>query len=626
MREFRLRWLGLALGLGLLAVAACSGRNWAARRPLLRGTYLVAGGTDYMKFAPDPKAADPETPPVVIADGTGLDLNASTKSAWTWKIKPAGRGYDVERWVDDVQPSGRTKTPYGEAFSIVPSMATPGDWDLESYGIGYTATPKMFPVLSSVPGYLHRVDDPRVEAFFKAKPDERLAIVEPLARERPDDPATRLLYWRALYQKDATKPLLEDLARWKDRCENSPAPFIRNNYNRALAMAQAKADALAWRNGAPKVERLFGGKLSLGQFLKEFSTLPQLDEIKIFPSDLCGAGFSFSMGVSPLGHTALTASELYLFTGQRKEALDLAVANVYMGQEMSQFGATIVRLIGLSQRDIGIKGLELYGLNACQTPQDYMALWERLAWLDKRTRTIAPDELFSFAPVHWMPTEDCRRILRLQEQVYYLWQVTSVEARWRNLLVGVAARARLASTGAFPRNEKEFAPWLATLPADPFTSAPLRYFSTPDAFTVYSVGPDRKDDRATLAYDPTNGTVSSGDIILDVPAKPRYPFPPGGVRASSAEDVRRAFPNGLPPDPFGYVDPSGHYLRNQPLKIADGRPVRVYSVGLDEKPGDGWGSNDPSLRVPIHPAEISYDPTNGLVSPGDIFVSLQPLR
>ena len=31
---------------------------------------------------------------------------------------------------------------------------------------------------------------------------------------------------------------------------------------------------------------------------------------------------------------------------------------------------------------------------------------------------------------------------------------------------------------------------------------------------VYSFGPDEDDDRCTIAYDPTNGTVSDGDIFM----------------------------------------------------------------------------------------------------------------
>lgn len=49
---------------------------------------------------------------------------------------------------------------------------------------------------------------------------------------------------------------------------------------------------------------------------------------------------------------------------------------------------------------------------------------------------------------------------------------------------------------------------------DPFTDAPLRTDTPTSPTLLYSLGPDLKDQRGALAYDPTNGTVSAGDIIL----------------------------------------------------------------------------------------------------------------
>jgi hypothetical protein len=45
---------------------------------------------------------------------------------------------------------------------------------------------------------------------------------------------------------------------------------------------------------------------------------------------------------------------------------------------------------------------------------------------------------------------------------------------------------------------------------DPFTGEPLRI--RPDI--IYSLGPDRSDDEGQTRYDPTNGTVSSGDLVV----------------------------------------------------------------------------------------------------------------
>jgi hypothetical protein len=47
---------------------------------------------------------------------------------------------------------------------------------------------------------------------------------------------------------------------------------------------------------------------------------------------------------------------------------------------------------------------------------------------------------------------------------------------------------------------------------DPFADAAYRRDTETE--TVYSIGPDRADNQAKISYDPTNGTVSGGDILL----------------------------------------------------------------------------------------------------------------
>lgn len=51
---------------------------------------------------------------------------------------------------------------------------------------------------------------------------------------------------------------------------------------------------------------------------------------------------------------------------------------------------------------------------------------------------------------------------------------------------------------------------------DPFSGQPLR---RSPAGTVYSVGPDRRDDSLAVIYDPSNGTMSTGDVLYGVEEK-----------------------------------------------------------------------------------------------------------
>lgn len=54
---------------------------------------------------------------------------------------------------------------------------------------------------------------------------------------------------------------------------------------------------------------------------------------------------------------------------------------------------------------------------------------------------------------------------------------------------------------------------------DPFTHAPLKIAEQTTTTLIYSVGPDKNDQHGALVYDPTNGRISGGDILVRVPLK-----------------------------------------------------------------------------------------------------------
>ena len=56
---------------------------------------------------------------------------------------------------------------------------------------------------------------------------------------------------------------------------------------------------------------------------------------------------------------------------------------------------------------------------------------------------------------------------------------------------------------------------LTEMPVDPFSGAQFLRDETTGAF--YSVGPDGGDDRLRVVYDPTNGTISRGDLVVRRP-------------------------------------------------------------------------------------------------------------
>ena len=89
-------------------------------------------------------------------------------------------------------------------------------------------------------------------------------------------------------------------------------------------------------------------------------------------------------------------------------------------------------------------------------------------------------------------------------------QVRSKVSTTTRLLVSV--ETRLLAT---PADERREFSRKVKMDADPFAKgAPLQLRVEPNGiFMLWGVGPDMTDQKGTLRYDPTNGTVSPGDIV-----------------------------------------------------------------------------------------------------------------
>lgn len=72
--------------------------------------------------------------------------------------------------------------------------------------------------------------------------------------------------------------------------------------------------------------------------------------------------------------------------------------------------------------------------------------------------------------------------------------------------------------GHYPGSLSELVPqYFGALPVDPFSGKNFMYNLSRkgDNYTLYSLGPDRNDDDAKMLYDPTNGTISGGDLKFE---------------------------------------------------------------------------------------------------------------
>lgn len=295
---------------------------------------------------------------------------------------------------------------------------------------------------------------------------------------------------------------------------------------------------------------------------------------------------------------------LLLFQGQRDEALGLMADSVFMGNLLSHNSNTLLpRLIGNGILGFSSAALEIYALNACETPEDCERLWPVLEELQQK---IPSDNGMDFHAKFAAYIHGDLRDPQAGQNV--------ADAKFQLLRMATAAWYHFLKQGNFPREAKDFAPFLPDgPPADPFASAPLRFSADPatGGLNCYSIGPDKTDDGAAIDYDPSNDTYSAGDIVTRIPHQRLYPFPRQGVHAASAKALLAQFPKGLPPDPFADTKGRG-------LSVSDTKPVRVYSFGPDTNQADA------DTAGAAYTVQEAYDPTNGTASAGDMFIEIKP--
>ena len=78
-----------------------------------------------------------------------------------------------------------------------------------------------------------------------------------------------------------------------------------------------------------------------------------------------------------------------------------------------------------------------------------------------------------------------------------------------------AALAWLADPAtAIPTRDVDFEAILNNPWRDPFTAEMFLLDSLTSPTMIYSPGPDLTDDRGAVQYDPTNGTISPGDLSI----------------------------------------------------------------------------------------------------------------
>jgi hypothetical protein len=528
------------------------------------------------------------------------------------------------------------------------------------------------PTKAPIRSFLHRVDDPGMIEYFRERyqenPSEKtLEMIRELTSRYPTDSWLRLHEVEQEALNGDVEKAGELWNKWEAENRFFPDSLLLKNAQYVswivfMARLQKDYPDLVHYNNIFKeggsidpeqVKIFFQYLFDSGNILyPEYPLVPP-----IFSSGYRGTTMFCYINIQVIVSVFTVKSIIDLFQGNREESLAILSALYQLGQSLRMNGYLIENLIGAQLQGDAIYGLSLYALNACESKEEmrnFHSMLERLNRIKIPMETGNP--CYNRIPVilshTWAYGEDLQNYLGAQTKT----QIRDTE--FQLLRMAVAAKYHLATTGDFPNSEKDFAPFLPEgPPGDAFAEGESLRFH-PDSqneFLVYGIGPDKKDDKASFVYDPTNGAVSGGDIYIRIPRERKFPFPKEGVRAANAYELLEQFPNGLPVDPFADT-------KLRPLSIIEStedRPLIIFSFGPDtdeadftpyiasslkEKEGDFEPVPTPeppsnasygrslqwvmrrSDKIPPPPGywtlEPMYDPTNGTVSPGDIFIEI----
>lgn len=491
-----------------------------------------------------------------------------------------------------------------------PSQIREGDWDLIRHSpIKSAASPpsRISPLAEPIIQALHRIDDQRVVQYLKTKePSGRKPLAQALLKAHPDDEFIRALYLQEMAASKDLNELSARLADWKEGLLRSPNLYLQRipekmeYYEHGLRLSAAGKNAfdlvqaMSYQGGLDNPFFEAGAEQpgwDLNRVIADFPKVMNYEDY-VIPHNSMTHFLDTNFKIK-----ALTVIAVFkMIEGKRGEALNLLAAICHLGQLMREVRWTAVSAIGAAFVRIGANRLQLFAENCCDTDEELRTL---LARIDAIKRSGRPPEFFSEDPVFAGGMPD-----------HYDPKLTGP---WTDITLDLArmtaaAKYCLLATGAFPMKLEDFSPLLPDgLPLDAFTEHDrLKFIPGSEPFVCYSVGPDGKDDLAAIKYDPSNGTVSGGDIFVDIPREREFPFPRQGTRAASASDLLQQYPNGLPTDPCAYT-------KDARLAISNTEPVYVFSFGPDR---------DESARGEFPEPEVAYDPTNGITSNGDIIFAV----
>ena len=665
------------------------------------GVYLTRGGRSILVLDVDWLGK-----PVVKEGGFPVLERATVKTDFS--VKPTFRGslrafhrgkrLLLKQSEDCIWPDQSPEMKWDSSLSMVlePSQTAPGDWDLvdaefiwyrplhlgtkpaktvrDLLEVCFERLKRPFenrevelllnldPARTRVESFLHRVDDPRLIGYFEASragtiTGGNLAEIREFFADHSDDPYLQVhrIDFEAKHGNVETAESV--MNQWRERLDRSPDVFLKETAQRAFKSVWKARGLPEGEDLRELIESLTDDDSSLARRMDLLRSLCEsgqfLGTSRLVVEPASGDPFLNHPNLLSrwfcVPRAVYSSAILDLFQGRRKERLDLLAGLYRFGQMLNADGGTGQRCWGILTRSDATIGLRIYALNACVTPEDFLDCWRSLTILYQTPGKETGETLFEDQipiPLSLFKTD--------WDQIGFASEIGTIhphpDVEFELVRAAVAAKYRFLTTGQFPRSASEFAPLLPEGPPQDLYSYGILRFLDPDddSFTVYSVGPDGKDDGAAIQYDPTNGFKSVGDLLLRIPRNRTYPFPPEGVRAADAAELLERFPYGLPGDGLSP-------WRSWPLGIVDSTtetPVVVFSFGPTLEGADGpWSETTyrmPGLRQlePDTPRDReiqkvlkldtraargrtvrdlvgpTYDPTNGAQSQGRLFVEL----
>ena len=278
------------------------------------------------------------------------------------------------------------------------------------------------------------------------------------------------------------------------------------------------------------------------EIIGDVSGIPQLDEAdlaalvstnaeplrltRVGLSRPCVVPFAENLSTSDFMATKslaqLLASEgrLAELQGRPLEAANCYVDAIQLGNACSQGGVIIHRLVGVAIENIGYA--RLVKLAPTLDCSQIKGILQRLQTIDQNRVQWAK---VLQAENRFMRTQ-ARKIANPITLIAAWWQSRAVNkrtgekhdtavARLRLMMIHFALRCHLADSGRLPQSLQQLR-LLREIPADPFTGQPFIYTLTGTNWLLYSVGPDRVDDKGR-PMGRAMGSNAKGDLFFDSP-------------------------------------------------------------------------------------------------------------